>query len=736
MKGKIFPETSNIFQDQAKILFNYYQQMAEKIVQEEERIEKEIAKLEEEKKMIENLLSSFWTRLKLWFQAKLKKTKLELESVKSRVVEFQKLHKEIFREYKVSKLGVAYVPVADQIKYENKSFIIDHTGIVGESEVKLQLSRQNDLLIETISDLENLSAQAPLVESSVEIEEIETSQYSTSMQQINQHDYFGKLERSLRTISYCMDDLDVTSVSLPLVANESSYLNFLKEYSTNEVPEGSPVFEVFNTKKYKDDIAKFQELNKLKDSLSRHSAQFEDVLRGLMVTMANSVQAISALKVASTDKIVFESNKVLYKILKSPYNHYSPVLEASEIERIKNENFNYAEAVSDYVPFQLKESSKVRYNLLSDTWTAEDGSTTNFPFGVHQIHEEIVAPIVQNLMNETRIERLKIYNHIKDQKISYLNKWHQDTEDFYGRNRAESADLINLMRASLRDYVAAYNTLTSLKKTEDSMAQSGGSLDSTVVTAAENSAEVFAVFELQSKEFQNVQMDFESYMERLKEDIDVKAGKFEHIDYYDALLRDGNSRDIAVASSEVHELDERRKPLITVNPLFAKTSEMPPAPSVEDITFEHLSLNLPIIARNTLKELDEDLVSEPTNVEEIASNDNIDNSSNIENVVDDNIANLESDDFANEEEVSNDVNNEDNLESDDEESLEESETDEEGYTEEELEQLSDSEIADIMNEWDIEPMEEFDRDEAISAILEAQANANEEEDEDDNKINN
>jgi len=748
MKGKIFPETSNIFQDQAKILFNYYQQMAEKIVQEEERIEKEIAKLEEEKSVLNQDLA----KAKLWkwmlciliipfiyFMIKENGLTKQITALDERINEFKKLHKEIFRDYKVSKLGVAYVPVADQIKYENKSFIVDHTGMVEESEVKLQLSKQNDLLIETISALENLSAQAPLVETSVEIEEIETAQYSTSMQQINQHDYFGKLERSLRTISYCMDDLDVTSVSLPLVANESSYLNFLKEFSTNEVPEGSPVFEVFNTEKYKDDIAKFQELNKLKDSLSRHTAQFEDVLRGLMVTMANSVQAISALKVASTDKIVFESNKVLYKILKSPYNHYSPVLEASEIERIKNENFNYAEAVSDYVPFQLKESSKVRYNLLSDTWMAEDGSTTNFPFGVHQIHEEIVAPIVQNLMNETRIERLKIYNHIKDQKISYLNKWHQDTEDFYGRNRAESADLINLMRASLRDYVAAYNTLTSLKKTEDSMAQSGGSLDSTVVTATVNSAEVFAAFELQSKEFQNVQMDFESYMERLKEDIDIKAGKFEHIDYYDALLRDGNSKDIAVASSEVHELDERRKPLITVNPLFAKTSEMPPKPNIEDITYDHFSLNLPSIAKNTLRELDEDLVSEPTNVEEIESNDNLDNSSNIENVVDDNIANLSSDEetvIANDEDVSDDVNSEDNLEADEEESDEESETNEKGYTEDELEQLSDSEIVDIMNEWDIEPMEEFDRDEAISAILEAQENANEDEDEDDNKTNN
>jgi hypothetical protein len=41
-----------------------------------------------------------------------------------------------------------------------------------------------------------------------------------------------------------------------------------------------------------------------------------------------------------------------------------------------------------------------------------------------------------------------------------------------------------------------------------------------------------------------------------------------------------------------------------------------------------------------------------------------------------------------------------------------------------------------MNKLDIEPMEDFDRDEAISAILESQENANEDEDEDENKNNN
>jgi hypothetical protein len=719
MKGKIFPESSNIFQDQAKILFNYYQSMAEKIVQEEERIEKEIAKLEEEKKMIEDLLSSWWNRVKLWFQGKLKKTRQEVIDLSSRVSEFQKMHNEIFRDYKVSKLGVAYVPIADQIKYENKSFIVDHTGMVEESEVKLQLSRQNDLLIQTISELEKLSEEAPIVEGSNEIEEIETEQYSKSMQQLNQHDYFGSLERSLRTISYCMDDLDVTSVQLPLVANESSYLNFLKEFATNEVPENAPVFKAFDTQKYNEQISKFQELNKLKDSLSRHTAQFEDVLKGLMLTMANSVQAISALKVASTDKIVFESNKVLYKILKSPYNHYSSVLEASEIERIRNESFNYGEAVADYVPFQLKDSSKVRFNLISGMWTAEDGSTTNFPFGVHQIHEEIVAPMVQNLMNETRIERLKIYNHIKDQKISYLNKWHQDTEDFYGRNRAESADLINLMRASLRDYVAAYNTLTSLKKTEDSMAQSGGSLDSTVVTATENSAEVFAAFELQSKEFQNVQLDFENYMERLKEDIDMKAQKFEHIDYYDALLRDGTPKEIAVAADEVHDFDSRRKPLITVNPLFAKTSDLPPTPSVEDITFEHISLNLPNIAKNTLKELEDDLVVEQPISEE---NDEIDNS-NIESH--DNIIDNQDSDKELEESQHADENYESNAEED---SIDESdENDSEEEISDEDEDDSDSEEDEDENDEDFSDEDESDDSDS--------EDEDSEEDDDENKKN-
>lgn len=611
MEGKIFAESSSIYQDEAKVLFNFYRQSAEKIVREEERIEKEVAKLQEEKAMIEKKISSLWVwflTIILFFIYFIKKNELmkELDDKNTRIDEFKKQYKEIFRGYKVSKLGVAYIPVADQIKYEDKSFVVDYTGQVGDSEVTLQLSRQNDLLVKTISEIDSLSKEAPIVESSEESEEMDTDDYSLSIQQVTQHDYIGKLERSLRTISFCMDDLDTTSVSLPLVSDNSDYLRFLDEYGTMEVPAGAPVINVFNKEYYSDSIRKFQELNQLKDSLSNKTQQFEDVLKGLMMTMANSVQAISAMKLASTDKIVLESNKILYQILKSPYNHYSPILEYEEIERIRNEKFNYSDSVEGYVPFNLKQSSRVKLNPVTGMWIAEDGSVTNSPFAVHQIYEEIVAPVVQSLMEENRIERLKIYNHIKDQKISYLNKWHQDTDAFYRANRAESADIINLMQESLREYVAAYNTLVSLQKTENSMESSDGSLDSAVVKVEDNSAETITAFEMQSKEFQEVQANFEEYMERLKDDIDLKAEQFGYVEYFDAELRDRYSRDAAVAASEVQELDERRRSVAEANPLLAKNMDLPPQPAVEDITFEHIALNLPAIAKNALESLSPD----------------------------------------------------------------------------------------------------------------------------------
>ncbi|MCC8036928.1 MAG: hypothetical protein LIP02_02155 [Bacteroidales bacterium] len=622
MKGKVFKEHANIYQDEAQILFNFYRQAAEKIVAEEERIEGEVEKLQRERADIEERMSKLW----YWFLGiitffmyfiKKKECERQIAYIDERIDNFQKVYDEIFRDYRVNRLGVAYVPVAEQVKYDDKSFVVDLTGQTQESEVTVQMSRQSDLLAQSVNRLQDLSKEAPIVETANETEEIATDQYSASIQNMNQYDYMGALDRTLRTISFCMSDLDTSSVRLPLVADQSQRLEELHEYGATEVPEGSPVVNVYDRNRYAEPIKRFQDLARLKDSLSNESQQFEDVLKGLMHTMAQSVQAVSALKLSSVDKVVTDSNRLLYTILKAPYNQYSPLLEYEEIDRIKNETFDFTDDAQGYEPFNLKQSSRVKYNLPAGVWQAEDGSTTGMPFGVHQIYEEIVAPMVQSLMQENRIERLKIYNHIKDQKLSYLNKWHQDTDAFYRANRAESADIINLMQESLRQYIAAYNTLASLKRTEDSMAESGEELNSTVVKTVENTGETVAAFDLQSRQFQQTQLDFEDYMLRLKDDIDEKAARFGHVEYYEARLRDGHSNEVAVATSEVSQLDERRRPLAAAHPVLAKESELPPEPSIEPLAYEQLSINLPAIAREALGNLgtlDRQIIREATEI--------------------------------------------------------------------------------------------------------------------------
>jgi hypothetical protein len=616
MSGKIFNASANIYQDQAKVLFDYYKQAAEKIVSEEEKYEKEIAVCKERVAQLSQDFAKakqtrlicmifFFVLIPIYFaitaHLKMKELQAEIDANEQKISEFQKMHNEIFRDYKVTKLGIGYVPVAAQIPFEDKSFMIDYTNSVNSQNFNLNTLKQAELFTNAVNDLDELMKDAPIIEKSEETESVSTDDYSLSIQNVTYHDYLGKIDRTLRTSSFCLSDLDLTSVSLPVILPESEHSKFINEHSTTETGN-APVFNIFDNSPYQDEIARFHSLNEMKKSLEKNQTQFEEVLKTLMMNMANSVQAITKVKLASTNMMVDTSNKTLFKILKCSYNHYSPNLEADEIERIRNEKFNYQESVENYQPFQLKPSSKLKYDIVSDCWVGEDGSKTNFPFGVHQIHEEIVAPIVQNLMEETRLERMKIYNNIKDQKTSYLNQWHQETMDFYGRNRAESNDLINIMRSTLSEYISSYNAMVALKKTEDNL-KNNTTIDASLVKSEENEAEVFAAFEAKSKDFKMIQEDFTQYMDRLKEDIDRRAERFEYIEFYDASLRDTNFKEYAVASGRVNQLDARRMPLASVNPFFAETSELPPPPSIEDVTYEHMSINLPKIAKAALDEL-------------------------------------------------------------------------------------------------------------------------------------
>lgn len=640
--GKVFTGSTDVYQDQATILYDFYLNAARKIVEQEDRYDQKCADLQKETEGIEykrrNVKRDYiiWGVVALvglvlvfavhWLLVVLillaggmmlktfffnKNVQQELVK-KQQEIEVAKREKgEIFRDYRVDKIGVVYVPVAKRVSYGERSVVVDLTGSTPMTDVSLQIVNNPSALVGTLRDLQMLSTEAPIVENAEQVEEVETSDYSASIQDVKFYDYFGKMDRTLRTGAYYLSDVSAKQISVPFVLPSSQRMAYLDLYAATTVVD-KPVVPVFDENRYTREMEEFEKINQFHAQFEKENADFEEVLRHLIANIGVAVQTVATLKVASNNKLIDNSNKLLFTILKNSYNHYSPLLEHEEIEKIRNTNFNYSDTVENYTPFQLKQSSRVKYDAQTGNWVAEDGTSTTMPFGISQIQEEIVAPIVQNLLAETRIERLKVYNDIKNQKINYLNQWHQDTEDFYGRNRTSSDDLLNIMRSNMTKFIASQATLESVSEIKSNMRRqmiAGERSDDMELESTLNNSnrdeQAVAAFEVQSQQFRQAQEDFDDYMERLKDDIDERARNFEFIEYYDASLRDRLAKDLVSAADTQDQLDERRRPLASVNPLYAQASVLPPSPSVDESVNEQLSLNVARFAANTLQDMGE-----------------------------------------------------------------------------------------------------------------------------------
>ena len=645
MTGKIFKESSNVYEDEAKILFDYYKKAAEKIVEEEIALENKIEEAvnnknssqERQKKhkvisiatgsvslaaLIGGIVTFFLQLLSvavilgcvflgLLITAivnfvKKNKAKKDFDNFEQNVQSFEEAKRNIRRDYKVSKLGVAYIPVATRVPFEGKSFVVDHTGTMPNTNFSLSVLHQPKELQKSLFNLEENLNNIPIVEGNEDAEQIDTSSYSKSVQNITMHNYMGNIDREVRNISYLLTDSDTRSVSLPVVPPQSKEDEFLDEYSTTDT-NNKPVVKVFDTEDFESKLETFTNISELKKELEKNtSGGNSNYFKTLIKKLGDSVQIVSKLKTSSTSSLLDYTNQILAAVLKSGYNQYSAQLEADELARIRDTNFNYSDCVETYKPFELKESSKVKYDIYNKNWVAEDNTRTIMPFGINQIEEEVLMPLINNLMNETRVERLKIYNNINDQKMSYLNKWHQDIEASFRDNRKTGNDLITQITNAYAEYSTAHNTYLSYKQTQDAMKITGR--PDVESKSVDSSDEAIKEIEEKVENCKQIGDSFQLYMRTLQSNIDEASKKFGFVEYFEASLRDGESKKVAdsIIPENLQNLDLRRQKIIPVNSYFATYSELPPEPSVEPKLIEDFSMDLQQIAGEQISRIDEE----------------------------------------------------------------------------------------------------------------------------------
>lgn len=654
MTGKVFKESSNIYEDEAKVLFDYYKKAAEKIVEEEIDCENKIKDATERRDTSEArqkkhktimivtaaiggaaLLAAVISFFAVFGYmdtpviilglagigcgiasivnlVKKKNAKKDFDNFEANIAALNEAKANIRRNYKVSKLGVAYVPVATRVPFEGKSFVVDHTGTMPNTNFSLSVLHKPKELQQSLSNLEDNLNNIPIVEGNEDAEQIDTSSYSRSIQNITMHNYMGNIDREVRNISYLLTDSDTRSVALPVVPPKSEEELFLEEYATTETGD-KPVVKVFETEDFDSKLQAFTNISELKKEIEKNTdGDNTNYFKSLIKKLGDSVQLVSKIKTSSTTGILDYTNSILAAVLKSGYNQYSAQLEAEELTRIRETNFNYQDCVESYKPFELKESSKVKYDIYNRNWVAEDSTRTNMPFGINQIEEEVLMPLINNLMQETRVERLKIYNNIKDQKLSYLNKWHQDVEAAFRDNRKSGQDLITQITNAYAEYSTAHNTYLSYKQTQDAMKLTGrADVETQEVTSSDD-----AIKEIEEKVegCKEIGDAFQLYMRNLQNDINASSEKFGFVEYFEGSLRDGESKKVAdsIIPENLQNLEPRRQKIIPVNSYFATYSELPPEPSVEPKLMEDFAMDLQQVAAQQIYRIDSENNTVPT----------------------------------------------------------------------------------------------------------------------------
>ena len=203
----------DIYQDQANVLFDFYLNAAQKIIDQEDGFDNQCSELDNEIATIEAskgnvnrdygiggalvvlgvilaatvhpavgvlILAGLGYAGKTYMFAN--NVQKEIDKVEERKQAVLEEKNKIFRDYKVNKIGVVYVPVAKKIAFGDKSVVVDLTGSTPQTAVSLQIANNPQALVNTLKDLERLTTEAPIVENADQVENVETSDYSSSIQ--------------------------------------------------------------------------------------------------------------------------------------------------------------------------------------------------------------------------------------------------------------------------------------------------------------------------------------------------------------------------------------------------------------------------------------------------------------------------------------------------------------------------------------------------------------------------
>jgi len=235
------------------------------------------------------------------------------------------------------------------------------------------------------------------------------------------------------------------------------------------------------------------------------------------------------------------------------FNFYCPFCNEEEQEQLLDRDYS-VHSSSDYEPIQYSSNTRCTFRPDSRTWRCKicERETQN-PIPMHRMLDEVLLPAYDQLMQENKNERLRIYSKARDKERELRERAQSEIDKMRHEHMNEMFALSEEMERLQADVRGEREAIRSM---EDIVASFRASQEGTREGIVEFAEQSLRAAEERKK---NVEHSVDSFKEEMKEEMSKNVMEYSKTERKEQLKRDQLQKQMAQGIKNIEENTQEMK---------------------------------------------------------------------------------------------------------------------------------------------------------------------------------
>jgi hypothetical protein len=346
---------------------------------------------------------------------------------------------------KIKKIGLVHLPVS-HMNFQKGSILVDRSGLINPTEFKFTSLNPDDIrqVNDLYASLTKQTEEMPCVLSDDITLDIPSSDENYRKQDLKIYKEEVNLIHLNQDVQQVFSKTENYHIALRAFLYYEEFLNWLKS-NTKQKPE-----HIYETVKEEDIL---QDINKIDGIVDFYKKEKEEILDidvlclELLAFFDNSLPRIDYSVYNSLNQIAIPDTFNFTNIIeRASYNYYCPDCNKELIEKLEKQDYAH-NGKSDNRVFFPANTLMEMVELENNLWQCPlCNHKTSRPFAKHKMEDELFTPVYDKLYEENYLERLKVYNHINDEKRNFTEK----AETLFHQVIRESRTKVDQIKSKIR----------------------------------------------------------------------------------------------------------------------------------------------------------------------------------------------------------------------------------------------------------------------------------------------